>query len=123
MSKDTTVGSQGVVKYDTVLTNIGGAYKPSTGIFTAPYQGVYTISCSLMSHPRNSVHLNVMKNGVKLSMLYSASSSFPQSGQTLQIFLKKGDKIWIQNYQNKKGAILHDHGSYNSFSGALVNQL
>ena len=122
VSKDTTVGSKAVVKYDRVLSNVGGAYHPSTGIFTAPYKGVYTISCSLLSDPSNSVHLQITKNGSKVSILYSASSTHPHAGQTLQLLLNKGDKIWIQNVYSKL-AKRHDHGSYNLFSGVLITRL
>eukprot|EP00105_Crassostrea_gigas_P045210 XP_019929358.1 PREDICTED: complement C1q-like protein 4 [Crassostrea gigas] len=119
LSKVTTLGSKEVVKYDTVLTNVGGAYVSSTGIFTAPYKGIYTISCSLMSSPSNYVHLNIMKNGNALAILYSASGSYPLAAQTLQLLLEKGDKIWIQNY-NTQTAKLHDNNAYNVFSGALI---
>lgn len=122
LSKDTTVGGKEVVKYDSVLTNVGGAYQPSTGVFTAPYKGIYTISCSLMSHPSNSVHLDIMKNGKKLSIVYSASGTNPHSAQTLQLLLNKGDRVWIQNRSGNK-ASLHDHGSYNLFSGALITKV
>lgn len=122
MSKDTTVGSEGVVKYDRVLINKGGVYQPSTGIFTVPYDGIYTVPCSLMSNPSNHVHVNSMKNGTKLSVLFSASGTHPHSGQTLQLVLKKGDKIWIQN-RNKQTAQFHDHSSYNLYSGALLTKL
>ncbi|XP_078309442.1 complement C1q tumor necrosis factor-related protein 6-like [Crassostrea virginica] len=109
VSKNTDVGSKAVVKYDRILSNVGGAYHPSTGTFTAPFKGVYSISCSLMSDPSNSVHLQITKNGSKLSILYSASSTHPHAGQTLQLLLNKGDKIWIQNV-NSVVAKLHDHG-------------
>ncbi|XP_052678078.1 complement C1q-like protein 4 isoform X3 [Crassostrea angulata] len=122
LSKVTTLGSKGVVKYDTVLTNVGGAYVPSTGVLTAPHKGIYTISCSLMSNPVNAVHLNIMKNGNALSTLYSASGTYPLAAQTLQLLLEKGDKIWIQN-QNTQTAKLHDHNAYNVFSGALITRM
>lgn len=122
LSRDTTVGGKEVVKYDRVLTNVGGAYKSSTGIFTAPYKGIYTISCSLLSSTSNSVHLDITKNGKKISIIYAASGTFPHSAQTLQLLLNKGDKIWIQNHSGNK-ASLHDHGSYNLFSGVLITQL
>nr|XP_034307888.1 complement C1q-like protein 4 [Crassostrea gigas] len=122
LSRVTTVGGKEVVKYDSLLTNVGGAYDKSTGIFTAPFKGIYTISCSVMSSTSNYVHLDIMKNGKKLSIVFSASGTNPHSAQTLQLLLNKGDKIWIQNHNGIK-AILHDHGSYNLFSGVLITQI
>ena len=122
LSKDTVVGGKAVVKYDRILTNVGGAYSPITGIFTVPYTGIYSISCSLTSHPDNRVHLQITKNGNKLSILYAAETTYPLSGQTLELLLRRGDKIWIQN-RNEGAAKLHDHGSYNLFSGALIKRV
>ena len=65
MSKDTTVGSKAVVKYNRVLSNVGRAYHPSTGIFTAPYKEIYSIFCSLQSDASNNVHLQITKNDAK----------------------------------------------------------
>lgn len=74
-----------------------------------------------MSQPSNAVHVQITKNGTKLSVLYSASSTYPQSGQTLHLLLKKADKIWIQNLTGKN-AEFHDRGQYNLFSGSLVTK-
>lgn len=61
LSKDTTIASRVAVKYDHVVTNLGGAYQPSTVIFTAPYDGLYSISCTLMSDKSNTVYLEMGK--------------------------------------------------------------
>ncbi|XP_061186390.1 complement C1q-like protein 4 [Saccostrea echinata] len=119
LSKGTTLSGHEVVKYDHVLTNLGGAYNPKSGIFIAPYDGLYTISGTLMSQPSNSVHLRIIKNGLKMAILYSACKTYPQSGQTLHLLLNKGDRVWIQK-GSWKIAKLHDHGSYNLFSVILI---
>ncbi|XP_056009960.1 complement C1q-like protein 3 [Ostrea edulis] len=121
VSKDITVASMAVVKYDHVLTNLGGAYQPKTGVFTVPYNGIYTISCSLLSHPANYVHLDIMKNKAVLSTLFAAAKTHPHSGQTLQLVLKKDDKIWVRNANNKP-RMLHDRKVYNMFSGVLIQE-
>ena len=111
-----------MLKYDQVLTNWGGAYQLTTGIFTAPYDGLYSIACTLMSYPSNPVHLQMVKNGKKISMLYSAARTYPQSSQTLNLILNRGDRIWIQNYSDYV-AKLHDRHVYNVFSGYLIKDL
>ncbi|XP_055999791.1 complement C1q subcomponent subunit A-like isoform X2 [Ostrea edulis] len=122
LSKHTTVGAYAVVKYDRVLTNWGGAYQPTTGVFTAPYNGLYSISCTLMSDPINYAHASITKNGKKMSVVFSNTKTYPHASQTLQLLLNKGDKIWIQNRNGRK-TIFHDHGYSNVFSGFLIDEL
>jgi hypothetical protein len=122
LTTDVTVQGYAIVKYDQVITNWGNAYQPSTGVFTAPYNGLYSISCTMMAHPDNAVHVVIKHNGKKVSVLYSSTKTFPQAAQTVQLKLKKGDKITIQNYNNK-AAKIHDHGSYNVFSGFLITEM
>lgn len=100
LSKDTTIASRVAVKYDHVVTNLGGAYQPSTGIFTAPYDGLYSISCTLMSDKSNTVYLEMVKNGERLSMVCAAPYTYPQSSQTLHLILNKGDRVWMQNWHS-----------------------
>ena len=122
LSKDTTIGPRAILKYDHVVTNWGGAYEPTTGIFTAPYDGLYSISCTLMSYPSNHVHLEMMKNGQRISILFSNAKTYPQASQTLHLILNKGDRIWMQNHNNHN-AKLHDWKVYNVFSGILIKDL
>ena len=111
-----------MLKYNHVVMNWGGAYKPTTGIFTAPSDGLYSISCTLLSYPSNSVHLEIVKNGRKISMVYSGANTYPQSAQTLNLILNKGDRIWIQNHHNVS-AKMHDAKVFNVFSGHLIRDL
>ena len=122
LSRNTHVSGHAVVKYDSVLTNVGRAYSPSTGIFTVPHKGIYTISCSLLGDASNSVLLEIKKNGRKMAKVYSASGTHPHSAQILQLLLNEGDEIWIQNSFGHT-AKFHDHGSYNTFSAALIARL
>lgn len=122
LSSDTIVGARAVVRYDHVVTNLGGAYQRTTGIFTAPYRGLYSFSCSLMSHPSNEVHLEMVKNGMRVSTVYSAAHTYPQSSQTIYLVLNQGDHIWIQN-QDHRQAKMHDSLGYNVFSGIFIREM
>lgn len=122
LSSDTTVGARAVVRYDHVVTNLGGAYQRTTGIFTAPYRGLYSFSCSLMSSTSNYVHLEIVKNGKRVSTLFSAAHTFPQSSQTIYLVLNQGDHIWMQNL-NTFQAKLHETVGYNVFSGIFIREM
>lgn len=122
LSSDTIVGARAVVRYDHVVTNLGGAYQRTTGIFTAPYRGLYSFSCSLMSHPSNTVHLEMVKNGKRVSTVFSAAHTYPQSSQTIYLVLNQGDHIWMQNHYTHQ-AKLHEYLGYNVFSGIFIREM
>ena len=114
MSKDTIaiLGSRAVAKYDCILSNVGGSFYPSTGIFIAPYKGVNSISCSLMSDASNNVHLTFYKEWCKNvhPVFIKKTRNLTPDRPFSYCLLSKGDKIWIQN-RNARVARLHDHGS------------
>lgn len=64
----------------------------------------------------------MVKNGQRISMLYSGAKTYPQSAQTLRFILNKGDRIWMQNFYNYTVTI-HDWTGYNVFSGILMKIL
>lgn len=74
-----------------------------------------------MSYPSNEVHLEMVKNGKRVSKVYSAPNTYPQSSQTLYLILNKGDTICIENSSSDRKAMLYeDTGGYNTFSGTLI---
>lgn len=74
-----------------------------------------------MSYPSNEVHLEMVKNGKRVSKVYSAPKTYPQSSQTLYLILNRGDTICIENSSSDKKAMLYeDTGGYNTFSGTLI---
>lgn len=108
ISCDRTISARAVVRYDDVVINWGRAYRSTTGMFTASYHGLYRFCCILVGLLSNSVHLEMVKNRKRESTLYSASQTFSQSSQTLNLDLDKGDNISMQNHNHIK-AMLHDH--------------
>lgn len=120
LSSDTTVGGRAVVRYDHMVTNLGGAYQRTTGIFTAPYRGLYSFSCSLMSHSSNYVNLEMVKNGIPVFAIFSAAHTFPQSSQTIYLVLNQGDHIWMQNHNTFQAKL---QTGYNVFSGIFIREM
>ncbi|CAC5365377.1 unnamed protein product [Mytilus coruscus] len=84
------------VKFENVRTNIGNGYNPSTGIFTAPRQGVYHITAVVMSDHDKNLYLREKHN-----KKYTAGSLATGDGSKTGTFdivlnLQKGDKVSVE---------------------------
>ncbi|KAL7838864.1 hypothetical protein AOLI_G00272680 [Acnodon oligacanthus] len=108
--------------YGKVLTNIGGAYNPYTGAFTAPVMGVYYIRFTASSYgsTSNNMGLNLYKNGQYLLHLgengVDGIAKHVSSGVTLE--LAAGDVVYTclpANYVLWGGTDLRT-----TFSGFLI---
>ncbi|KAI8775437.1 complement C1q tumor necrosis factor-related protein 7 [Biomphalaria glabrata] len=66
--------------YNKVITNVGGAYNPSTGIMTCPLSGLYVINVGGLSTPGNLMTLNLYHNGKYLITVHAYDESAHSSG-------------------------------------------
>ncbi|KAL4618297.1 complement C1q-like protein 4 [Arapaima gigas] len=106
--------------YKTVLTNIGSAYNPATGIFTAPVRGVYHFSYYCHGGSSQTISVNLHKNGQHMTVAYELNSTDSNdnvsNGVSLQ--LEVGEQVYLHLAANA-----HIWGnSYNpsTFNGMLL---
>ncbi|CAC5408411.1 C1QL [Mytilus coruscus] len=112
------VGSE-VLKFADVRINKGGAFNPSTGVFTAPKQGNYQMSCTIMGFAGHEFFYLVMKNGSVYS--YGTTSSgghFNTETSLILMNLRKGDRVYIQ-HRHIASRVHANKNSY--FSGYLIS--
>ncbi|KAL6463093.1 hypothetical protein MHYP_G00274840 [Metynnis hypsauchen] len=108
--------------YKNVLTNIGNAYNPHTGIFTAPFRGIYYIRFTAGVYDNNSynIGLNLYKNGHHLMHLGENSidgiAKHVSSGVTME--LVAGDQVYTKLPVNY--VVWDDSFFRTSFSGFLI---
>ncbi|KAL4618278.1 complement C1q-like protein 4 [Arapaima gigas] len=106
--------------YKTVLTNIGSAYNPATGIFTAPLRGVYYFIYHCHGGSSSEMNVSLYKNEQHIVMAYEGksddSSDNMSNGVSLQ--LESGDQVYLH-----LAASTHVWGqpkSISTFSGMLL---
>lgn len=64
------------MKFDDAKINIGGGYDSSTGIFTAPRDGIYIFSFAIMTNGGGNVHFQLNKNDQLYTGGYAAKSDY-----------------------------------------------
>ncbi|XP_027014259.2 cerebellin 17 [Tachysurus fulvidraco] len=106
-----------------VLTNLGNAYSPNTGVFRAPVKGIYHFTFTVFGlRNKNFIGAKFFKN----ANLYFQAHDVPQGHhesvtRSINLLLEQGDEVYLKlqaNYQ------LYDDGNlYNSFDGFLLYPL
>ncbi|KAL7855512.1 hypothetical protein AOLI_G00191160 [Acnodon oligacanthus] len=109
------------LKYTNVFVNIGKAYNPETGIFTAPVRGVYTFRFSISGNGSTSVAVGarLFKNGRHVVIGYCQQPSH-RVGTTngASLLLEMGDVVYVQLYPMTQ--IFDNVNYHNTFSGQLL---
>ncbi|XP_063072501.1 cerebellin-2-like [Engraulis encrasicolus] len=104
-----------------VITNVGNAFQPATGIFTAPVRGVYLFSvfeCSLSPQPASvSLHRNQeMVVSVAKGQTQRDGAANGSNGVTLH--LEQGDQVYVRLW--KDSWVYDSTAHYTTFSGVLL---
>ncbi|KAL4618281.1 cerebellin-2-like [Arapaima gigas] len=104
--------------YRNVLTNVGNAYSPATGIFTAPVKGVYQFTFTTHAGANFPTFVLLVQNGNILSMIsdWIGGDGSNSAANSAIAHLNVGDQVYVQLY---RGTHLWS-GPHSSFSGVLL---
>ena len=83
------------VIFDSVITNVGGAYDPVTATFTAPLLGTYLFTVTIKSSPDISSEAHVSQNSVSKATVYSFPSQDDVASITTILECQAGDVISV----------------------------
>ncbi|XP_037614174.1 complement C1q tumor necrosis factor-related protein 3-like isoform X3 [Sebastes umbrosus] len=109
--------------YRTVISNIGNAYSPSTGIFVAPVAGVYYFTIFYHASGENYAHLLLYKNNNVTVWTNDHKSSFDTAdngGNAVFLQLQRGDQVFVRMAAN---TTVWGTDYDTTFSGFLVTQM
>lgn len=99
--------------------NRGGAYNPSTGVFTATIQGLFYFSCTNLSNHGSILHYQLNKNAQPyvLGFSHQGADSSPISAI---IELKVRDRVFIKHRITALECVLGSAHTY--FSGYFIHE-
>ena len=128
-AKDLSPQTYEIITFSTVILNIGNGYDESTGVFTAPLDGIYIFSVQVATHSGQYGRFQLVvddRSNVILSIShYNPDVSFSSTSGTVAQRLTAGQRVWVQS-QTISGTTqtLDQHPDYatNQFSGLLVHK-
>ena len=122
LAQHTNFGDEEIIKFDKIITNIGGGYidddaiNTDYGKFIAPQRGTYQFSANVFNRDK-LIAADLMKNGM---LIIGTSNGGRGTGSLSAILdLKEGDEVYL-----RKPHWVEDDAAYNhyftSFSGGLL---
>ncbi|XP_059189697.1 complement C1q-like protein 2 [Centropristis striata] len=112
--------SDTTLKHSKVFTNIGDAYNPSTGFFTAPVRGAYYFQFTMGGARAGYMGVQVFKN----NQLIMWNDDIKEEGgaeyitNSVVLELMAGDQIHL--VLPASASLYDDRHNYNTFSGSLL---
>ncbi|GAA6226187.1 complement C1q-like protein 2 isoform X1 [Lates japonicus] len=101
-----------------VITNIGKAYDPNTGMFTAPVRGAYHFEFYIGTHGANTAAVLVKNTNHIFAAYEQQSDNFASSSQGASLLLEAGDVVFVRLWQQSK---TYDNSNrHTTFSGHLI---
>ncbi|KAM9459836.1 uncharacterized protein ACWYII_011256 [Salvelinus alpinus] len=107
--------------YRNIYSNIGNAYNPTTGIFTAPVRGLYLFRFYIYGHGDSSVPTTAAlhKNGHHIAIAQAIQASGEiNSSNGVSLLLEVGDVVYMHLWSGRK--IYDDVNCHSTFSGHLL---
>ncbi|XP_049923775.1 caprin-2-like isoform X2 [Epinephelus moara] len=109
--------------YRRVITNIGDAYSPHTGIFVAPVAGVYYFTIFHHAGPHHGTMLFLYKNNQRMVMTQNhpaVHETAHNGGNAAFLQLQEGDQVYVRMIAD---TYVWGSDYHTTFSGFLVSQM
>lgn len=120
-----TIQPSQTLRFDNVVTNIGGFFDTDKNRFISPLAGTYMFSISIACDRGNVMHVSLVKNDEHMftALCYNESEiSRSQGGGLALLTLNAFDEVKLKMiWPTRKPSHVYGHGT-TSFSGYLLRQ-
>lgn len=88
----------GALIYSYILSEVGGGFNASTGVFTCPVAGLYLVSMTLQAESTGRINCFLYKNGLNTNLEIDIDGEGKReepASQTAVLKLRQGDTLYI----------------------------
>jgi hypothetical protein len=113
-------GSTTTVKFNQLIANVGNAYNPTTGLFTAPATGTYAFYVGILCSANFDQVWSII-NGSRVNSFVVGVNATNQSGSCIQR-LNLGDTFGVKVYSGTTPTTvtITSNSLHTFFSGCLI---
>ncbi|XP_038136098.1 cerebellin-1-like [Cyprinodon tularosa] len=111
--------SDTTLQFKKVKTNIGNAYCPDTGVFTAPVKGLYYFQFTGVVGKSGKLNAGLKVNGLNTIAIYHKAGTQASATNAVALELEEGDRVFTQIWGGRS-LTLADQGRLTTFTGFLV---
>lgn len=117
------LGNGQTIKFDNIVTNVGGRYSAGTGLFTTDISGMYAFTFVIRVFEYSHIcWIDLVKNDQRVVISWAKGDpeqyGYENGGNFALIHLSKGDNVWLKYIQYKSFVCSIDDLS--TFSGFLL---
>ena len=112
------------IVFSSVNINMGNGYSSSTGKFTAPVNGNYSLTAQLCIRQHRDGSFSLVLDGNSLPDAITNYHRYNDviAADTVSLFLKQGQKVWV--IPDRCSNCLTESGPcWNRFYGSLIHEL
>ena len=112
------------ILFDIVDLNLGNAYDPTNGEFTAPVDGLYSFSLEFIAAVSCGIDYTCVNLYVDSVVVSQSCSVWPNSaGTAVTVQLTAGQGVYLATRFSSPCESLNNNNNQNKFSGHLLYQI
>ena len=122
---ETELSKDHIIRFDTIVTNIGSHYNRHSGMFTAPEQGVFVFSWNLYCHSGGYIYSQLVVNSNVGGAMFTSGEGATDIRSTTEVVVVQvnaGDVVYVRTHPTQShSGNLYSHPDWrSSFSGWKV---